>query len=124
SYHTPEYTALAAHAYAAWDIVEQEAGEQLVLKTGGLDLGPADGQVNNYIESMRQEKIAHEVLDSAQIRRRWPQWRVDESVKGVFQPDGGLVDAARGVAVHTRLARARGARIREREPVTAIRPRE
>src|SRR5437588_5735728 len=95
SYHTPEYTALAAHAYTAWETVEEESDERLVLKTGGLDLGPEDGLVNGYIESMREEQIPHEVLESAEIRRRWPQWRVGDDIKGVFQPDGGLVDAAR-----------------------------
>jgi sarcosine oxidase len=123
SYHTPEYTALAAHAYEAWDVIEAEAGEQLVLKTGGLDLGPVDGLVNDYLASMRQEQIAHEELDPGEIRRRWPQWQVDSDVKGVFQPDAGIVDAARGLSAHARLARARGAQILENQPVTGIHPR-
>src|SRR5947209_11722143 len=124
SYHTREYTALAAHAYTAWQTVEEEADERLVLKTGGLDLGPVGGLVEEYIRSMREEQIPHEEMDSDAIVRRWPQWRVDEGVKGVFQADGGLVDAARGIATHARLARARGATILERQPVTSIRPRD
>src|SRR5919205_2849983 len=43
SYHTPEYVELAKHAYRAWAEVERDAGEQLVLRTGGLDLGPPHG---------------------------------------------------------------------------------
>src|SRR2546427_10855548 len=42
SYHTPEYVELAKHAYRAWAEVEKDSGEQLVLKTGGLDLGPRE----------------------------------------------------------------------------------
>src|SRR6476660_5310035 len=37
SYHTPEYVELAKHAYRAWADVEHDSGEQLVLRTGGLD---------------------------------------------------------------------------------------
>src|SRR5262249_10737142 len=73
--------------------------------------------------SMRQEGIAHEVLDPGEIMRRWPQWQMDAGVKGIFQPDAGIVDAARGLTTHARLARERGAVIREREPVTGLRPR-
>ena len=39
SYHTPGYVELAKHAYAAWAEVERDSGQQLVLRTGGLDLG-------------------------------------------------------------------------------------
>src|SRR6187402_3687397 len=41
SYHTPEYTALTPHTYTAWDEVEAESGQQLVFRTGGLDVAPA-----------------------------------------------------------------------------------
>src|SRR5689334_2313735 len=40
SYHSPTYVRLAHGAYAAWDTVAAEAGEQLVLRTGGIDLEP------------------------------------------------------------------------------------
>ena len=38
SYHTPEYVKLASEAYETWDAVASEAGEQLVVRTGGVDL--------------------------------------------------------------------------------------
>ncbi len=40
SYHTPGYVRLAQQAYAAWQTVEEDAGEKLIVKTGGLDLWP------------------------------------------------------------------------------------
>src|SRR3954463_15439473 len=45
SYHEPHYVELAKHAYRAWAEVERDAGEQLVLKTGGRGLGPRGGGV-------------------------------------------------------------------------------
>src|SRR5687767_5067612 len=40
SYHTPEYTALTPATYEAFAEVEEESGQQLVVKTGGLDIEP------------------------------------------------------------------------------------
>src|SRR5690348_4122776 len=50
SYHTPGYVELAKHAYRAWAELERDAGEQLVLKTGGLDFAPRESAIplTNY----------------------------------------------------------------------------
>src|SRR6185312_14822269 len=40
SYHTPGYVELAKHAFKAWAEVERDAGERLILRTGGLDFNP------------------------------------------------------------------------------------
>src|SRR6188474_2304398 len=45
SYHTPAYVALATRAYEAWAAVEDEAGESLILETGGLDLWPPNAAI-------------------------------------------------------------------------------
>src|SRR5712691_1014263 len=42
SYHTPGYVRLAQAAYAAWDVLAEEAREQLIVVTGGIDLEPAN----------------------------------------------------------------------------------
>src|SRR5690242_12067713 len=42
SYHRPDYVRLARRAYASWAAVEEESGERIVTKTGGLDLWPAE----------------------------------------------------------------------------------
>ncbi|MGZ8463736.1 MAG: FAD-dependent oxidoreductase [Candidatus Deferrimicrobiaceae bacterium] len=44
SYHRPDYVRLARRAYAAWAEVEAEAGTTIVTRTGGLDIGWADGK--------------------------------------------------------------------------------
>ena len=65
SYHTPGYVELAKHAFAAWREVERDAGESLILRTGGLDLGPADSAIplRNYSESMDAAGVEYETLD-------------------------------------------------------------
>jgi sarcosine oxidase len=124
SYHTPQYVELAKHAYLAWAEVEKDAGEQLVLKTGGLDFGPRESAIplGSYSDSMTAAGVPFERLDAAEIRRRWPQFTVTDDIHGLFQPESGIAMAARGNAAHIRMARAHGATVRDRVPVQSVRP--
>ena len=123
SYHTPEYVELAKHAYRAWAEVEKDSGEQLVLKTGGLDFGPRESAIplSSYSDSMTAAGVPFERLDAPEIRRRWPQFTVTDDIHGLFQPETGIAMAARGNAAHVRMARAHGATLRDRSPVQGIR---
>ena len=100
--------------------LERDAGERVVFKTGGLDIRPRDGAIplEPYAESMRACGVPFERLDAAEIRRRWPAWRIDDDIHGLFQPDGGLVAAMRATAAHQRAAAAHGATLLDRTPVT------
>ena len=107
SYHRPDYVRLAKRAYETWAEVEREAGERIVTVTGGLDLWPADPAIPmaDYTDSLAAEDVPFELLDAAEVRRRWPQWRVGDDVRAMWQRDGGLADPFRGNAAHRRLAR-------------------
>jgi sarcosine oxidase len=122
SYFSPAYVRLAKAAYAAWETLEGDAEEQVVFKTGGLDIRPRAGAIplEPYAEAMRSCGVAFEALDGETIRKRWPVWQIDDSVHGLFQPDGGLVAAQRATAAHQRMARSFGATLRDRIEVTAI----
>ncbi len=123
SYHTPGYVSLAAEAYRAWAEVERELGERLVVRTGGLDLWPPEAAIpmDDYTQSLRACGVEFEEVDAGEVVRRWPQWRVDDRVRGLFQADGGIVPASRCNAAHRRLAVEHGASLRGEAPVTAIR---
>ena len=124
SYHAPEYTTLTPHTYEAWDEVEQESGERLVFKSGGLDLEPVQDEpqyVNLYAGAMRAAGIEREELSAREVMERFPQFRLDDNVRGVYQADAGLVDAGRANATHVTLARKRGATILENTPVRDVR---
>jgi sarcosine oxidase len=123
SYHTPEYVELAKHAYRAWAEVERDSGEQLVLRTGGLDLGPRESAIplSHYSRSMDAAGVAYEHLGAAEIRRRWPQFTVGDEIHGLYQAESGIAMAARGNAAHQRMAREHGATLRDRAPVERLR---
>jgi sarcosine oxidase len=123
SYHTPEYVELAKRAYAAWAGLAAESREEVVLRTGGLDLAPRQSAIplDSYRSSMDAAGVAYEALDAAEIMRRWPQFRLTPDIHGLYQEDAGIAMAARANAAHQRMAREHGASLRDGTPVTGIR---
>ena len=126
SYHTPNYVNLAKEAYADWAMVEKESGDKIVVKTGGLDFAPREGAkipLSDYVNSMTEAGVPFEHLDAAEIMRRWPQFRLADDIHGLYQAEGGIASPNRGNAAHRQLARAYGATLRDKAPVTNIRDR-
>jgi sarcosine oxidase len=123
SYHTPEYVDLAKHAYTAWQQVEAELGEELLVRTGGLDLWPSDAAIPmaDYVTSLTKSEVDFELFDARETMRRWPQFRLSDDVTSLFQGEGGIVSAARSNAAHISLARAHGATLLENREVSSLR---
>lgn len=122
SYHTAGYAALATDAYEAWDAVAAEAGEKIVVRTGGIDLFPANGKVpmHRYTTSMDSVGCPYEVFDAAETMRRYPQFCLDPGTVALYQEDTGIAPAAQGTAAHQRLAAGRGAELHDHEGVEQI----
>jgi monomeric sarcosine oxidase len=122
SYHTPEYVELAKLAYDAWNTLERESGDQVVLRTGGLDFAPHDSRIplDAYRNAMRACNVAFEDLDAAEIMRRWPQFTLSEDIVGLYQEQSGIAMAARANDAHRKTARANGATLIDNTPVTNV----
>jgi sarcosine oxidase len=123
SYHTPTYVSLAKRAYESWAMLEADAKEPCILRTGGLDIAPQNGGIplDPYVASMRAEAVEFEELDAREIMRRWPLFTLPDGCRGLYQPDGGIAMAARANAAHQRMAREHGATLMDRRPVTGVR---
>ena len=122
SYHDPVYVRLAQAAYASWAEVSAEAGAELVIETGGIDVFPAEDAFDRaaYTGAMDVCGVPYELLDAAEAMRRFPELRIDESTEVLFQERTGIAAAARANAAHRRLAREHGADLREHARVEAI----
>lgn len=122
SYHAPHYVRFAQDAYRAWAQVEEESGEQIVLRTGGIDLYPesAYGWMDDYTAALDEVGIAHEWMGADEVMRRWPQWNLTPDVRAMFQAETGIVAAATGNAAHRRLAVRNGATLVDRARVTRV----
>ncbi len=124
SYHTPGYVELAKQAYQAWAVVEDEAQEKLIVKTGGLDFAPREAAIplSDYMDSLAACGVPFEHLDADEMMKRWPPLRLTDDIHGLYQSESGIAAAAKCNAAHLHLARAHGAAVFDNSPVTALKP--
>lgn len=66
--------------------------------------------------------ITHEMLDAAEIRRRYPQFTPQDDEIGYFEPGGGYLNPERCVAIQLERARAMGARMQLGTRVVSLEP--
>jgi len=125
AYEKPAYVELARHSYAAWDEVERDGGEQLIVITGGLDLfppGASSAPMQDFADSMVAHDVPFERLDAAETMRRYPQFQLEDGTVSFYQAQSGFAPAHKCNVAHQRLARRHGATLLENTPVTAIAP--
>ena len=115
----------ARDAYASWAVLEEDAGEQLVFRTGGLDLYPegAHDWIGDYQGSLDECEVPYSWLEPAEVVHRWPQWRLSGDVRSMYQEDSGIVAAARANAAHRRMAASLGATLVPNARVMQVRQR-
>lgn len=124
SYDHPIYVELMRAAYPLWFALQEEAGERLYLQTGGLDFGyPHEATFHKLQQSMDEAQLDYEYLSKQEITERFPQFRLDDGMAGLFQSATGLLKPSRCVLAHVRLARKHGATVRDRTPVVNITPK-
>lgn len=121
-YELPQYVRLADSAYRDWADFEAVSGERLITRTGGLVFCPPGGPlpVTAYTSSLRDVGVEFEQLSVAQVKARWPQFRLSPDVQTVYTADTGIVHASRSVAALQMQARAQGASLRDRCAVTGL----
>jgi len=124
AYGSSIYTELTPAMFDAWTEVEEHAGMQVVLRTGGLDLArtgtPGEAVIESYRAALDARGLPWEALSVETIRERYPQWRLDDDVIGTYQEHGGLLDIRRAVSVMTSLAMSLGVEFRPRTRVTGV----
>jgi len=122
-FEDPAYLPLLAAAWSAWGALGEAAGEPLVEVTGGLYAGPAESVVfRGSVASARAQGLPHDVLDAAEIRRRWPIFSPDEEIGGLYDPGAGMIRPERAIEAQLRLAAEAGAVLRFGERATDWRP--
>ncbi len=114
----PTYVSLLRRAYELWRELEGLAGERLLHITGSVDAGPRDGAIfQGALKSSELHGLPHEVMDGAELHRRFPGYRLPASILGLYQPEGGFLLPERCDVAHIDQALAHGAEVHCREPV-------
>jgi len=115
AYPDPLYVRLTGEAQPLWRQLADEAGEELVLTTGGLDFGPAREQDKMY-DILAGFGVPAELMAAAAAAERWPGIAFGTDPV-LFHPDAGVIDAERAMAAMRARAVARGAQICYGSPV-------
>jgi monomeric sarcosine oxidase len=121
SYDNPIYIQLMKEAFPLWFALEEKSGQELYVRTGGIDIGNASEKT--YAEtqnSLTTMNIPFEVLNASDSAKRFPQFRFDDNMEIIYQKDTGLLAATRCVKTHLTLAQQNGVTFRENAPVTKI----
>jgi sarcosine oxidase len=119
-FEDPAYVPLLQRAYELWEQVERDTGADLLTVTGGLYLGrPHSRTVAGALESARQHDLPHELLDAAEVRRRFPTLQPVDGEVALYEAIAGYVRPEASVSAHLELAARAGAELRFEEPVTS-----
>lgn len=120
-YESPAYVPLVRLAWERWQALEQDGGRRLLQQTGGLMLGPADGELLvGATASAREHGLPYERLDRRALQGRYPEFRVGEGTEGLFEPMAGILDPEACITSALALAARAGAEIRTGEAVTGV----
>jgi len=106
----PLYVPLVQRAYELWRDLESQSGKRLMTINGGLMIGPPDGMVvSGTIRSATTHHLPYDVLDSAQVSARYPEFRLADGLVAVLDPRCGFLDPEACNAAHIDGARRAGA---------------
>jgi sarcosine oxidase len=96
-------------AFRAWRQLEADAGQNLYLRTGGVSISPAGvDYVEMVANSLEAIGVPHRRMTGAQLNRAIPVFGVADDADVVFEPDAGMLAAARIVRTQVELAKEFG----------------
>jgi sarcosine oxidase len=114
----PLYVPLVQRAYDLWADLERRSGQRLLLQTGGLMLGPAQGAlVSGARRSADQHRLPHEILSASDVRQRFPAFAPADDMIAVWEPRAGALFPEVAIQTHLDLARKAGATLAFNAPV-------
>ena len=125
AYHEhPSYVPLVVRALELWRQLQESAGERLFHMTGSVHAGPPGSYTfEGSLLSSREHHLSHEVLGGAELRSRFPGYRLPDHFRAVYQPEGGFLLSDRCIVSYVTLAQGLGAEVRGRERVLEWEPR-
>ena len=122
-FEDPRYVPLVQRAYECWHALEAESGVTVLRQTGGLMLGAPDTDVvTGARRSAELHGLPHEVIDAAEVRRRFPAFHPADHEIGVVEPRAGMLAPELAITTFTQLAQRRGAVVRSNEAFVSWRP--
>ena len=114
----PAYVPLLRRAYELWRSLERQTGRTLLQITGGLMIGAPDSEVvSGSLRSAREHQLDHEMLDAADIHRRFPPLTPSPGTVALHEREAGMVFPEEAIRAHLDLATDNGAHVHFDEKV-------
>ncbi len=119
AYHEdPAYVPLVQRAYELWEKLQRDVEQPILRLTGGLMIGaPESPIVTGTLASAAQHNLPHEILNSGELRRRFPALQPRPSDTAVFELRAGFLRPELAVQAHLELAAAAGAALHFEERI-------
>jgi sarcosine oxidase len=123
-----EYVPLVLRSYELWREIENKTSRQLLTITGGLTLESQKSEavmhgrrdfLDQAIRCAEKFHIRHEIFETADIRKRYPQFAVTDE-RAYFEYETGFLRPELCVEAQLYLARRHDAVIQTEEPVVSI----
>lgn len=96
----PNYVPLLLRAYELWRELEAATQQSLLVQTGLLEVGPADGVlIPGVLESVRQHGLPIQRLRAAEARREFP-FHIPDSMEAIVELTGGYLHVEACVQSH------------------------
>jgi sarcosine oxidase len=126
-----EYVPLVLRSYELWREIENETGKKLLTITGGLTLESQKSEavmhgrrdfLDQAIRCAAKFDIRHDILDTADIRRRYPQFAVSDE-RAYFEYETGFLRPELCIEAQLHLARKHGVVVQTDEVVVSVESR-
>jgi sarcosine oxidase len=123
-----EYVPFALRSHELWREMEKETGRNLLTITGGLIItsNETTGGMHgtdlylNTIKAAKKFNIRHELFDAAQLRKRFPQFKITDDTIAYYEEGAGFLRHEECVETELMLAEREGATIHYDEKVIAF----
>jgi sarcosine oxidase len=117
-FEDPAYVPLVLRAYELWRRLERDTNRDLMTLCGGLMLGRRGSKVlEGSLLSARKHGLPCEVLDTDEVRRRFPALAPTEGTIALYEASAGFIDPGAAIDAQLDHAANRGAELRFEEPV-------
>ena len=123
-----EYVPLVLRSYELWREIEKATGKELLTITGGLTLERQNSEavmhgrrdfLDQAIHCAEKFHIRHEILETADIRKRYPQFAVTDEL-GYFEYETGFLRPELCIEAQLHLAHKHGGVIQTDETAVSV----
>lgn len=124
------YVPLVLRSHEIWREIEAVTGIGILEPTGMLIMqstscavgahGTADF-VGSTVATASAHGIEHQVLNTDQLRSKFPQFNIREDHRGYYEPGGGFVRSEAAIRAQLQLAKHYGAQLKTNEQVLDVR---